>query len=68
MRDYKLYIDDIKQSILKIQEYTNNLSKDEFKNDSKTYDSVLHNLMIIGEAAGKIPENIREKNLNINWS
>lgn len=68
MRDYKLYIDDIKQSIIKIQDYTIGLSEIEFKNDIKTYDSVLHNLMIIGEAAGKIPEEIREKNQNINWS
>lgn len=68
MRDYKLYIDDIKQSILKIQNYTAGFSKSEFQNDAKTYDSVLHNLMIIGEAAGKIPEEIRDKNKNINWS
>lgn len=68
MRGYNLYIEDIKQSIIKIQNYTSNLSEDEFKSDMKTYDSVLHNLMIIGEAAGKLPEEIREKNSGINWS
>lgn len=68
MREYKLYLDDIKQSIIKIQDYTSGLTETEFKNDTKTYDSVLHNLMIIGEAAGKIPEEIRERNQNINWS
>ena len=55
MREYRLYIDDIKQAIIKIQNYTAGITEDEFKKDTKTYDSVLHNLMIIGEAAGKIP-------------
>jgi uncharacterized protein with HEPN domain len=68
LREYKFYIDDIEQSITRIQEYTAGLSKEEFKNDSKTYDSVLHNLMIIGEAAGKLPEEIRDRNSDINWS
>jgi len=68
LRDYNLYIEDIKQSIIKIQNYTSGLSEEQFKSDRKTYDSVLHNLMIIGEAAGKLPEEIREKNPDINWS
>jgi uncharacterized protein with HEPN domain len=68
LREYKLYIDDIRQAIIKIQNYTTGLSEDDFKRDTKTYDSVLHNLMVIGEAAGKIPEEIRMKNPKINWS
>ncbi len=68
MREFKLYIDDIILSITKIHDYTDGLSLEEFKNDTKTYDSVLHNLMVIGEAAGKLPDEIKEKNLDINWS
>ncbi len=68
MREYKLYINDIKQSIIKIQDYTSGLSKAEFNKDTKTYDSVLHNLMVIGEAAGKIPDEVKENNPDINWS
>ncbi len=68
LREYKFYIDDIRQAICRIQLYIKNYSKAEFLNDPKTYDSVLHNLMVIGEAAGKIPEEVREKNPDINWS
>lgn len=68
MRDYKLYIEDINNSILKIISYTEGLTKEGFRDDPKTYDSVLHNLMIIGEAAARIPEEVCDKNQQINWS
>jgi uncharacterized protein with HEPN domain len=68
LREYRLYINDIKQAIYKINDYTAGMYFDDFKSDLKTYDSVLHNLMVIGEAAGKIPEDIKEKNNHINWS
>lgn len=66
MREYRLYINDTRQAIDKINSYTAGISSEGFKNDSKTYDSVLHNLMIIGEAANKIPDEVKEKNIHIN--
>lgn len=68
MREYKLYINDIKEAIAKIQTYIHGMSQSEFINDSKTYDSVLLNLMVIGEAAGRIPDTIRKNKPGINWS
>ena len=68
MREYKLYIDDIKEAITKIQSYIQGMTLNGFKSDSKTYDSVLHNLTVIGEAATKIPVDIRNKKSDINWS
>ncbi len=53
MRDYKHLIDDVLYSIEKIQDYTRGISCDRFITDPRTYDSVLHNLMIIGEAAAR---------------
>ena len=67
MREYRLYINDIKQAIDKINDYTAGISFEDFKSDSKTYDSVLHNLMVIGEAANRIPDEVKEKNCRINW-
>ncbi|MBN2401424.1 MAG: DUF86 domain-containing protein [Spirochaetes bacterium] len=67
MRDYKLYIQDIKEVIDKIQLYIENIDLESFKNDSKTYDSVLHNFLIIGEAACKIPEEVQENYNEIDW-
>ena len=67
MRNYKLYIDDIIKSIEKIMAYTKNYSYSQFIEDSKTYESVLLNLFVIGEAANKIPDDIQEKYPVIDW-
>ena len=67
MKDYKLYIADIEEAIIKIQDYTKNYDFNLFTEDSKTYESVLHNLFIIGEAANKIPEELQGKHPNIDW-
>lgn len=68
MRDYKLYLNDIIDAVNKIQDYVKNLDEKSFLKDSKTFDSVLHNFIVIGEAAGKIPDKIKNKNPDINWS
>jgi uncharacterized protein with HEPN domain len=67
LRDYKLFIQDIIEAIEKIQIYIKNFDIESFKKDSKTYDSIIHNFFIIGEAAGKIPEEIQEKYNKIDW-
>jgi uncharacterized protein with HEPN domain len=57
-KDYKVYLDDIVESIGKIREYTNGLSLATFANDSKTIDAVNRNFARIGEAANKVPQEI----------
>ena len=42
-------------------------SFEEFCEDEKTFDAVVRNLEIIGEAAKKIPEEEREKFPSIEW-
>ena len=42
-----------------IKVYTKNLSYEDFVKDKKTIDATLRNLEIIGEAAKKIPEEIK---------
>lgn len=64
----KLYLEDIKDSIKKIEEYTKDLNFDEFIKDEKTIDAVVRNLTIIGEAARNIPEEIKSKNPDIAWN
>jgi len=67
LREYKLYLLDIENAIGKIQEYVKDLDFDAFKADSKTFDSVLYNIQVIGEAANKMPGEIREKHTAIDW-
>ncbi len=66
-RDAALYLKDIETSCRKILDYTKGLSQDEFIFDAKTYDAVLRNLGIIGEAAKKVPEGVRKKYPAIEW-
>ena len=67
MRNWEVFINDIKLCIVRILEYTNNLSYEEFNKDHKTFDAVLRNLEVIGEAVKNIPDEIREKYNFIEW-
>jgi uncharacterized protein with HEPN domain len=66
-RDYKVYLDDILQAITKICEYTAGLSPAAFAADSKTFDAVVRNLEVIGEAARTVPEAIRLQHPEVDW-
>ncbi len=66
-REAKLYIEDIKSSIEKIESYVKGLNFDEFVRDNMAVDAVVRNLTVIGEAAKNIPEEIKIKNPDIAW-
>jgi uncharacterized protein with HEPN domain len=67
-RNWKIRIADILQCILKIRRLTKGYSFEAFQGDEKTIDSVLRNLEIIGEAARHVPEDIRQRYLEIPWA
>jgi hypothetical protein len=58
-REYRLYLEDMQASCEKVLRYTQNLDQNEFLKDEKTFDAVLRNLEIIGEAAKHIPDGVR---------
>jgi uncharacterized protein with HEPN domain len=66
-RDLRLYLTDILSSIQKIQDYTAGMNYDDLIEDNKTFDAVVHNLQIIGEAAKQIPDEIRRKYPETAW-
>jgi uncharacterized protein with HEPN domain len=59
---------DILQAIQEIRKFTEGMNFEAFQNDDKTIRAVEMNLIIIGEAAGQIPENVQEKYSQIPWS
>jgi uncharacterized protein with HEPN domain len=67
-RDFRLYLDDILDAIQRIETYTEGLDFEAFKSDLKTQDAVVRNLEIIGEAAGKLPEDICALSAEIEWN
>lgn len=66
-RNPHLLLNDILSSAEKISEYTNEISYDQFLNDSKTIDAVIRNFEIIGEAANRLPEEIKDKYPYVDW-
>lgn len=66
-REFKLYLQDILDSITKIEEYIEGLSYESFGKDEKTIDAVVRNLEIIGEAARKIPSEFTAQHPDIPW-
>lgn len=66
-REYILYLEDILDSCQKILRYTHGMTINKFKQDEKTYDAVIRNLEIIGEAAKHIPDEVRVVIPEIEW-
>ena len=67
-RSINLYIQDIIDSIEKIEKYSKGLDFESFAKDSKTVDAVLRNFSIIGEATRSIPENLRLRYPSVPWN
>lgn len=61
------FVSDILEAISRIEIYIKSLSYDEFIVDIKTQDSVIRNLEIVGEAAGKITNDFKKKCQGIPW-
>jgi uncharacterized protein with HEPN domain len=59
MRNFRIYLGDIIDAMDKIESFTRGLSFDEFQSDEKTISAVRDKLIIIGEAAKKIPDDFR---------
>ncbi len=66
-RDVRLYIQDILECIDKIEEYTKEITQDDFYKNILVQDAVLRRLEIIGEAVKNIPQEFRAKYPNIPW-
>ena len=67
-RGIKLYLEDIQDSIRKIEKYTRDSNFEKFSKDEQMIDAVVRNLSIIGEAVKNIPKEIKAKNPDVAWN
>ena len=66
-KDFGAYLFDIIRSVLAIQEYTKGQDFQAFSNDQKTFDAVMRNFQIIGEAIKKIPYEVLKPYDAVSW-
>lgn len=64
-RNWLFFLQDIQNSIGKILRYTENITFDEFENDEKTFDAIVRNFEIIGEAVKNLPDRLKLENPEI---
>ncbi len=67
LRDEIMYLQDITDCCEKILRFTKGLSLPDLVQDERTYDAVVRNLEVIGEAAKHISEKSRSRMPNIEW-
>lgn len=66
-RNSALLLQDILEAIETIGQYVSGFSEDQFEADKKTVDAVVRNLEIIGEAAGRLTDDVKEKYPDTEW-
>lgn len=64
---YIMSLEDIIESMTRIDSYTDNMDYDNFHQNQLVVDAVIRNLEIIGEASKNVPEEIRNKYNKIPW-
>jgi uncharacterized protein with HEPN domain len=66
-RDFRFYWDDLIESGEKVLRYSAGYAFEEFVADDKTFDAVVRNLKIVGEAAAKLPAELRTQYPDVPW-
>jgi len=68
IRNDQVYLEHILQSISKIEDFTNSISKIDFESNVMIQDAVIRNIEIIGEATKKISKPFTQSHHEIPWS
>lgn len=66
-RDDSVYVEHMLDSIKSIYKFIGSMSYEEFSEDDLIISGVIRKLEILGEASGKISENVKKQYPNIEW-
>ncbi|MED0951268.1 DUF86 domain-containing protein [Bacillus mobilis] len=68
LKDFKIIFRTIMEEITDTQDFTKDMTFEEFKADRKTQKAVIRGLEIIGEAMNQIPKDFQKKYYKVDWS
>jgi uncharacterized protein with HEPN domain len=63
-----LYLVELVEAARQVLRYLDGVSAERWASDSMVRDAVLHQLMIVGEAAGALPDDLRARYPEIPWA
>jgi uncharacterized protein with HEPN domain len=66
-RDWQTYLADIITACEKVIRFTAGMDREAFLADDRTFHAVIHCLLIVGEAAKHIPDDVRRRMPGIEW-
>lgn len=66
-REWRFYVDDMLAFCEKIRQYTADVDQQRFVDDTMRYDATVRNLELLGEAASRIPETVRQAHPQVPW-
>lgn len=66
-RDIGVFLEDILESIDRIEEYTKDISEEEFYETVSLQDAVIRRFEIVGEAVKRLPQELKDKYSEIPW-
>ena len=67
-RRWDVFVRDMLDCCARIEEYTAGLSRDQLVDAPLTYDAILWNITVLGEAANKVPRDIQRAHPEIPWA
>ena len=66
-REARVYLEDMLEAVAAIKQYVAGLDKPAFCADRRTVDAVVRNLEILGEAAKRVPPELRAQRPEVPW-
>ena len=66
-REARLYLEDMRDCCRKVMRYTEGMTREQLVADEKTFDAVMRNLEVTGEAVRHISEELRNRHAEVEW-